>query len=132
MTTLFVILIIVASLALAFVVLIQNPKGGGLAGSFAGVSSQFMGVKQTNDVLERGTWIFAGIIGVLCLLATFFISGAKSTETDGLLKEVGTAPVQQQRSTAPTAVPFNNGTQQAQPQQQAAPATPAPATPQNK
>jgi preprotein translocase subunit SecG len=74
MTILFIILIVVASIALSFIVLVQNPKGGGLAGNIAGFSNQFMGVKQTNDVLERGTWIFAGIIGLLCLLSAMFIS----------------------------------------------------------
>jgi preprotein translocase subunit SecG len=73
MTILFVILIIVASVVLGFIVLVQNPKGGGLTGSFAGLSNQFMGVKQTTDVLEKGTWIFAAVIGILCLASTFFI-----------------------------------------------------------
>jgi preprotein translocase subunit SecG len=76
MTILFIILIILASVVLGFIVLVQNPKGGGLAGSFAGLSNQFMGVKQTTDVLEKGTWIFAALIGVLCLASTFFISGS--------------------------------------------------------
>jgi len=78
MTILFLILIILASVILGFIVLVQNPKGGGLAGSFAGLSNQFMGVKQTTDVLEKGTWIFAAVIGVLCLASTFFISGSDS------------------------------------------------------
>ena len=52
MTTLFIILIILVSVALGFIVLVQNPKGGGLAGNVAGFSNQFMGVKQTTDVLE--------------------------------------------------------------------------------
>jgi preprotein translocase subunit SecG len=76
MTILFIILIILASVILGFIVLVQNPKGGGLAGSFAGLSNQFMGVKQTTDVLEKGTWLFAAVIGVLCLASTFFISGS--------------------------------------------------------
>ncbi|MCH5597657.1 preprotein translocase subunit SecG [Niabella ginsengisoli] len=101
MTILFVILIILASVVLGFFVLIQNPKGGGLSGSFAGVSSQFMGVKQTNDVLERGTWIFAVIIAVLSLLSTFFISGSDAGN-NGRLQDVGTAPVQ-----APAGQPIN-------------------------
>ena len=83
MTILFVILIIIASVVLGFIVLVQNPKGGGLAGSFGGISNQFMGVKQTTDVLEKGTWIFAAVIGVLCLASTFFISGSASgTDSD--------------------------------------------------
>jgi preprotein translocase subunit SecG len=78
MTILFIILIILASAVLGFIVLVQNPKGGGLAGNIAGFSNQFMGVKQTTDVLEKGTWIFAGVVGLLCLFSTFFISGRGS------------------------------------------------------
>src|SRR5213082_1762108 len=79
MVILFVVLIIIASFVLGFIVLVQNPKGGGLSGNIAGFSNQFMGVKQTNDVLERGTWIFAAIIGVLCIVSTMFIPGSHTT-----------------------------------------------------
>lgn len=99
MTVLFVILIILAAVILGFIILIQNPKGGGLAGNFAGVSSQFMGVKQTNDILERGTWIFAAVIALLSLLSTFFI--APSSGFKGRLQDIGGAPVQQS-APAPT------------------------------
>jgi len=78
MTIVFLILIILASVILGFIVLVQNPKGGGLAGNIAGFNTQFMGVKQTTDVLEKGTWLFAAIIGVLCLISTFFISGSNT------------------------------------------------------
>lgn len=123
MTTLFIILIILACVILSLIVLVQNPKGGGLAGNVAGFSNQFMGVKQTTDVLEKGTWIFAAIIGVLCLLSTFFITGGSST-TPGLKYNVNT------RSTAPPATtpPANtapiNGQQQAPATQQQQPVTP--------
>ncbi|ANH80702.1 preprotein translocase subunit SecG [Niabella ginsenosidivorans] len=128
LTTLFVILIIIAAIVLGFFVLIQNPKGGGLAGTFGGVSSQFMGVKQTNDVLEKGTWIFATVIGLLSLFATFFISGSQAGGAQRL-QDISTQPVQQaqpqpQQGGAP-AVPFNGGTQ-AQPGTQAAPVQTAP------
>ena len=79
MTTIFLILIILASIILGFIILVQNPKGGGLAGSIAGFSNQFMGVKQTTDVLEKGTWLFGGVIAVLCLVSTLFISGSATT-----------------------------------------------------
>ena len=55
MMILFLILIVVASAVLGFIILVQNPKGGGLQGNIAGLSNQFMGVKQTTDVLEKGT-----------------------------------------------------------------------------
>jgi preprotein translocase subunit SecG len=78
MTILFIILVVLAAIVLSLIVLVQNPKGGGLAGNVAGFSNQFMGVKQTTDVLEKGTWLFAGIIAVLCLLSVMFISGGTS------------------------------------------------------
>src|SRR5688572_32688186 len=77
MTVIFVILVILASVILGLIILVQNPKGGGLAGNIAGFSNQFMGVKQTTDVLEKGTWIFAGVIAVLCIASTMFIAGAR-------------------------------------------------------
>jgi len=89
MTLIFVILIVIASLALGFLVLVQNPKGGGLAGNVAGFSNQFMGVKQTTDVLEKGTWLFGGIIGLLCLVSAIFISAKTSTATD--VQQIGPA-----------------------------------------
>ena len=118
MTTLFVILVILASVILGLIVLVQNPKGGGLAGNIAGFSNQFMGVKQTTDVLEKGTWIFAGVIGVLCLLSTLFISGSSSGGT-GTSNKVSTTPVQ-------TAPPLNPGNLSTNPvQQQGNPTTTA-------
>lgn len=90
MTVLFVILIVLASVILGFIVLVQNPKGGGLAGNIAGFSNQFMGVKQTTDVLEKGTWIFAIVIAVLCLTSTVFISKTRGGIEDKTEK-VGTS-----------------------------------------
>lgn len=99
MTTLFIILILLACVVLTLIVLVQNPKGGGLAGNIAGISTQFMGVKQTNDVLEKGTWIFAGVIAVLCIASTLFISGGRSVNRaenlgNGVTNTQQTAPVQ--------------------------------------
>ncbi|GAC1443431.1 MAG: preprotein translocase subunit SecG [Sediminibacterium sp.] len=91
MIILFLILIVIASVALGFVVLVQNPKGGGLSGNVGGLSNQFMGVKQTTDVLEKGTWLFAGIIAFLALTSTLFLKGGTATTTDnGLLQKVNT------------------------------------------
>ena len=84
MTTLFLILIILSSVLLGIIVLIQNPKGGGLSGSLSGFSNQFMGVKQTTDVLEKGTWILSGFLVVLCIVSTLVISSAKTSTTNGL------------------------------------------------
>lgn len=109
MIWLFLILVLLASVLLAFVVLVQNPKGGGLSGNIAGFSTQFMGVKQTTDVLEKGTWIFASIIGVLCLLSSLFISDKAGSSGRGSLDQVPTkqptAPAP--KPSAPNALPLN-------------------------
>lgn len=103
MTILFLILIVLASVILGFIILVQNPKGGGLTGNVAGFGNQFMGVKQTTDVLEKGTWIFAGIIGLLCLVSTLFMGGSSKTET--LLDKVNTGGVPVQTTPAPAPAP---------------------------
>ncbi|MDF2384033.1 preprotein translocase subunit SecG [Nostoc ellipsosporum NOK] len=116
MTLLFVILIVIATVVLSLIVLVQNPKGGGLAGTFGGISNQFMGVKQTNDVLEKGTWIFSAIIGALCLLSSLFIGGTTGPNTSTIDNVGGKAatPTQQQ---APAPAPITPGQQAPAPQQ---------------
>lgn len=111
MTTLFIILIIVAAIVLSLIVLIQNPKGGGLAGNVAGFSNQFMGVKQTTDVLEKGTWIFAAVIAILCITSTFFIDGGEQVQDN--LENIGTGgmPTNNLQNKNATNMP---GTQQSQ------------------
>lgn len=104
MTMLFVILIVVAAIALGFFVLIQNPKGGGLSGNIAGFSTQFMGVKQTTDVLEKGTWIFGGVVAVLCLLSVLFIPKGVTNNGADRSMDATSAPVPVQTpATAPAA-----------------------------
>lgn len=107
MTIIFVILIILASIILSLIVLIQNPKGGGLAGNIAGFSSQFMGVKQTNDVLERGTWVFAGIIGALCIVSAMFISGSASASNSNKASDATLPASSQQVPANPSQLPAN-------------------------
>src|SRR5258706_9849747 len=110
MTTLFVILIVLASVVLGLIVLVQNPKGGGLAGNIAGFSNQFMGVKQTTDVLEKGTWLFAGIIGLLCLGSVFFISKSQSTVPDKMQEVSGqSVPAASQQTPGNNTVPLQPG-----------------------
>lgn len=87
MAILFLILIILAAVIISFLILVQNPKGGGLAGAIAGFNNQFMGVKQTTDVLEKGTWIMAVLIAVLCICSPIFTSqSGRSTSRDRNLR----------------------------------------------
>jgi preprotein translocase subunit SecG len=81
MTFIFVLLIILACVFLGLIILVQNPKGGGLAGNVGGFSNQLMGVKQTTDVLEKGTWVLAIVVALLCLFSVTFVPKAAATNT---------------------------------------------------
>ncbi len=90
MALFFLILVIVVSVAIVFFILVQNPKGGGLSGSIAGFNSQFMGVKQTTDVLEKGTWVLAVLIALLSIASPMFISDSASRSSEPNLRPVNT------------------------------------------
>ena len=81
MTFLLVILLVITCAVLAFFVLIQNPKGGGLSGSFGGLGNQMMGARQSTDVVEKGTWITAAVLLVLTL-GSFVITPKQSKNTN--------------------------------------------------
>lgn len=66
MTTVISILIILAAILLAVVVLIQNPKEGGLTSSLSS-ANKIGGVQKTANVLEKATWILAVTLMVLCV-----------------------------------------------------------------
>lgn len=81
MTTFITILILLICVLLVAVVLIQNPKGGGLSSQFAS-SNQVMGVKKTAETVEKLTWSFAIALIVLSLFtATLSTPKADSQES---------------------------------------------------
>jgi preprotein translocase subunit SecG len=102
---LFVILIILACVVLGMIILIQNPKGGGLAGNVGGFSNQLMGVKQTTDVLEKGTWVLAVVVGLLCLFSTIFVPKVSASNTRIPEKVNATGLPQQQQQAPATPLP---------------------------
>ena len=67
------ILILAVSVLLGLIVLVQNPKGGGLTANLTGAGSQFMGVRQTADFLEKASWGLAIALLVLSLSATMIV-----------------------------------------------------------
>jgi preprotein translocase subunit SecG len=96
----FVILIVLACVILGGIILIQNPKGGGLAGNVGGFSNQLMGVKQTTDALEKGTWVMAAVVGLLCLFSAIFIPKTSSNNTR-LIDKVNATQAAPQQQTPP-------------------------------
>ncbi|MDQ2721126.1 MAG: preprotein translocase subunit SecG [Bacteroidota bacterium] len=103
MLFLFGTIIIIASVILGIIILIQNPKGGGLSSSLGGFGNQLMGVRQTTDILEKGTWLFAGIIGLLCITSALFIPKTGGTNSrDNLINNAPVGnPTPQPNNTAP-------------------------------
>ena len=69
------VLSVLVCLLLALIILVQNPKGGGLATGFTG-GAQLGGVQKTTDFLEKSTWYLIIGLFVLCLVSARFSSTA--------------------------------------------------------
>ncbi|MCD8740922.1 preprotein translocase subunit SecG [Mucilaginibacter roseus] len=85
MTILLLVIAVIVCILLGLIVLIQNPKGGGLASNFS-ASSQLMGVQKTGDFLEKGTWILAITLMVLSLAINVSVKSGGTTSGDSDLK----------------------------------------------
>lgn len=92
--TLFTVLIIIACAILVVIIMAQNPKGGGLSGTFGGTSSAQFGVQRTNDFMEKSTWT-VGITIVVLIILTIVLTAKPS------------ATVKPQSAPAKTEVPAN-------------------------
>lgn len=68
----FIILGIVIAILLVLVVLVQNPKGGGIDSSFGAVN-QLGSVRKTTDFIEKATWTLGVGLAVISLVAASFI-----------------------------------------------------------
>lgn len=77
-----IVLIVIVCLLMAMVILVQNPKGGGLATGFQG-AAQIGGVQKTADFLEKATWYLAIALFVLCIFsAKFYGSGVSAGQEE--------------------------------------------------
>lgn len=77
MQTTLIVLTVLISILLIGIILIQKSKGGGLASNFAG-SNQIMGVRRTNDFIEKATWTLATVIGLLAIISSILMPKAGS------------------------------------------------------
>ena len=74
MLTLMTILIAFVSILLMAVILIQNPKGGGVDSTFGGQSAnQMFGASKSTDFIEKLTWGLAIALFVLCIITTLMV-----------------------------------------------------------
>ena len=78
-------LIIFLSFLLVLVIMVQNPKGGGLASTFGGDSQQIGGVKKTTDFLDRSTCILASLLFLLILFSNITLNSGSDVNESELL-----------------------------------------------
>ena len=116
--SIFLVLITKVCFLLIIVIMVQNPKGGGLSSALGG-SQMIGGVQKTTDFLDKSTWYLATILIVLIMLSSLSFSGTLS-DTDSKI-------IDQTEAGAPKKVEPAAAT----PAKEAAPKTevPAPATP---
>lgn len=119
MSVLFIVLTLLVAILLIGVVLIQKSKGGGLSSTFAG-SNQIMGVRRTNNFIEKVTWTLAGAIALLSVLCTYTMPDAITSQS----RVKGTATEQTTGGNYDTQAP---ATQTQAPATKPAATTPAPA-----
>ncbi len=79
MGTFISILIFLVCILLVLIVLVQNPKGGGLASEFSS-ANQIGGVQRTADFLEKATWTLAIALVVLSLVSASYSTSSKEQQ----------------------------------------------------
>ena len=85
--SIFVALIVFVCFLLVLVIMVQNPKGGGLSSSFGGGTQQLGGVQKTSDFLDRSTWILATLLLALILVSNITLSSGNDATDSKLLED---------------------------------------------
>ena len=75
MITFLTILSAITCVLLMIVILIQNPKGGGVDSTFGGQgANQIFGASKSVDYIEKLTWYLAGTLLVLCVITSVMVN----------------------------------------------------------
>ncbi len=105
--TIFLVLITIVCFLLIVVIMVQNPKGGGLSSSLGG-STQMGGVQKTTDFLDKSTWYLSGALIVLILMSSLSFTGGNSDTGSKVIDEsaistptIPTAPQATQTTKSP-------------------------------
>jgi preprotein translocase subunit SecG len=101
--SIFLVLITIVCFLLVVVIMVQNPKGGGLSSSIGG-SQMLGGVQKTTDFLDKSTWTLATILIALILLSSLSFTGSLS-DTDSKIIEKSEAPATTPATPAAPAAP---------------------------
>ena len=93
------ILIVIAAILLTFLVLAQNPKGGGLNAGFSG-ANQIMGARRTTEFLEKATWSLTGFIVLCSIVAAGLLINGSQKNMEGRSEVSDEAKTRQQQAPA--------------------------------
>jgi len=102
-------IILFVCILLILIVLVQNPKGGGLASSFSS-SNQFMGVKRTADFVEKATWGFAAGLFVLSVVATMLPQTTEAQRQSKIQDQIENTAIDPERLPAYPTSPSDQST----------------------
>ncbi len=119
--SIFLVLITIVCFLLIIVIMVQNPKGGGLSSSLGG-SQMLGGVQKTTDFLDKSTWTLGTILIVLIMLSSLSFGSALGDSDSKIIDNVPAAA-----PAAKTETPAAQTPAATTPDAQAAPATEAPA-----
>ncbi len=88
MATFLTILTAIDAILLTIVVLIQNPKGGGVDTTFGGAGvNQVFGAAKSADFIEKLTWYLAIALFVLCILTSLVVGAPAPSGPDIIMPE---------------------------------------------
>jgi preprotein translocase subunit SecG len=88
--SIFLVLITIVCFLLIVVIMVQNPKGGGLSSAIGG-SQMLGGVQKTTDFLDKSTWTLATILIALILLSSLSFGGSLSDADSKIIDKTESA-----------------------------------------
>jgi len=88
MINLITVLIAIIGFLLIAIVLIQNPKGGGVDANFGGqAANQIFGASNSIDFVEKLTWGLAAALFILCIIAAIVVNNSGGAAGPALLSQ---------------------------------------------
>ena len=100
--SIFLVLITIVCFLLIIVIMVQNPKGGGLSSTLGG-STQMGGVQKTTDFLDKSTWVLATLLIIFIILSSLSFTGDLSDNSSKIIDETETSAPKTATPAAPAA-----------------------------
>lgn len=103
--SIFLVLITIVSFLLVVVIMVQNPKGGGLSSTLGG-SQMLGGVQKTTDFLDKSTWTLGILLIALIMLSSLSFNGTLSDSESKIIDNTeSAAPATPAAQEAPATTP---------------------------